>query len=341
MPGRNAARSAAMRIFLSALLMLGFLFAPPCAARAQAAPATVTVVGARQLPPPTQKRIRSQARRHIAELNDFFDYEYNKPVRIFVAATQQEFQAETGADAPHWAVALAGGRKIYMGPRSSAEQRAFDTTLKHELAHVVLHDMFIRRPGALPRWLNEGLAVKVSGDWEMPDAWAASQRDLYAALREGQDLDFSEITNGFPAAEWKARIAYAQSAHFTEYLYDRFGEKRMNNFLKRLAAGEDFDKAFRAAMGRRFDRVQEHWRGKMQGKSAMGLLLLSFLHVDTIIWAVMALLVVLAFFRFLHKRYFRGSSDDGDNYDDDEEVDEWDYWDEDAMGHKPWRPGRD
>jgi hypothetical protein len=334
-PGMERAKRAAFAV----------LFALMCMSSLPARAQTVTVAAARPLSPAAEKRIREQALRHIADLNNYLDYDFNKPVRIFVAATQREFQRETGPDAPHWAVALASGRKVFMGPGASASAAEFDATLKHELAHVALHDMFVRRPQSLPRWLDEGLAVTISGTWEMPEAWAASRRDLYAALRDGEDMPLSEINGGFPASEWKARIAYAQSAHFTEYLYERFGRDRMNEFLKRLARGEDFDKAFRAATGKRFDRVEEYWRGRMRGKSAVGLFLLGLMHFDTMIWALMALLVVLGFLRFMVKRGFGRSArrHGADDYldDDDEDIDEWEYWDEDAMGHKPWRPGRD
>ena len=332
--GRRPAKGLTALLAALAVLMI-------CAAQAHAEPVSINVAGARPISAQARERIRNQSRKDISELNEFFAYNYGKPVKIFVAATQQEFAEAVGPDLPYWAAAIADGRRVFMGPRADSGTRNFASTLKHELCHVVLYDMFVRRPHALPRWLNEGLAVHVSGDWELSDDWAASKRDLYSSLRQGSIPDFSDIAGGFPASEWKARDAYAQSAFFVEYLYDRFGNERMNGLLKRLARGQKFDKAFHAATGRRFDRVEEHWRGRMHGKSAMGLFLLSLMHVDTLIWVFMALLIVIGFLRYVFKRYFRTSSDDDDDYDDDDDVDEFEYWDEHAMGHKPWRPGRD
>lgn len=303
----------------------------------------VYVSGSKQMTAQSRNDVAVLAAQQIGELNDYYGSNFDRIVQIIVTGRQQEFAAAAGTGAPDWAMAVASPRRVVIGPLAEVDSRQFASTLKHELSHVVLDDMFVAHPENLPQWLNEGLAVMVSGEWDMPEAWTSSKTELYTALRNGDFIDFDELTGSFPSASWKARLAYAQSFHFTDYLVQKFGREKIDALLKKLAAGEEFDSAFKSATGKDFDDVEEYWKAKLHGQSGPALLLLSLWNIDNLIWFVMALLVVLGFARYLWRRKRKKMSDDDDDYDEDEDdyVDEWEYWDEESMGHKPWRPGRD
>ena len=187
--------------------------------------------------------------------------------------------------------------------------------------------------------------MHVSGEWEMPEAWTAGKTELFAALRNGEALDFEEITGSFPSAEWKARIAYAQSFHFTDYILRRFGKKEVVSLLHRLAGGENFEKAFEAATGEDFYDTERYWREKVAGRGGLALLLVGVQQFDTWLWSFMSLLVIVAFVRYLFKRRKGGSGSGGgggrygyfdDEWDDPPDI--LDEWDDDSMGNRPWRP---
>lgn len=277
----------------------------------------------------------------LAELEKFYGYGYSHPVWIILAMDEKSFHEETGGGAPSWAVAIAQRRKVVMrgaGKNYGAPQ--FEGTLKHELSHVLLAEMFAGSPpGALPRWLDEGLAVQQSGEWEMPDAWTDSKTELYAALKSGQALDFAEISDSFPFAGWKAKIAYAQSYHFTEYLINKYGGGKVAALLKKLASGEKFSIAFKSETGDSFADTEYYWREHVAGKGGLTLLLLGISRFDDYLWMLMALLVVAGFTRYMFKRNRR---DPDEKYLDDIDESEalYEDWDVDDLGFRPWRPGR-
>jgi hypothetical protein len=280
--------------------------------------------------------------RHLDELGKFYGFRYEHPVKVILAMDERAYGEAAGEDAPSWSVAVAQRRQIVIrraGENFGTQQ--FNSTLKHELSHVLLGEMFaLSRPGALPRWLDEGLAVYVSGEWEMPEAWTASKTEMYTALRSGQALDFDEISASFPYSEWKARIAYAQSYHFVAYLIKRFGEDRMRGFLKHLAAGEEFHHAFKASMREDFSDTEAYWRDHIAGRGGLMLFFIGISQFDNYIWMMMSLLVIAAFIRYLIKRLRRSDDSSGASLDFDDPDDFDEEWDEDSMGHRPWRPGR-
>ena len=321
---------AARRFSATLIFVLSFLFV----AAQHSAALTVNVRAQGRISKSAEREVTSLVESQIAELSEYYDFRYDKQVTVFIAGTEQGFAEEVGPGVPYWAAAIARRRYAALSPRAGIDSQRFESTLKHELSHVVLGEKFARRPGALPRWLNEGLSMSVSGEWDMNEGWITSKSELYSALKNGKLMDFEDISDGFPAATWEARLAYAQSFHFTDYLLRRFGHKRMNDLLDRLARGEEFHSAFKAATGKRFSRAHEYWKARLEGVGGVGLLLLSLYHVDTLIWGGMALLVLLAFFRFLWRR----RRDEREEEDLDEGDDLWDQWDDDTMGRRPWRP---
>src|SRR4029078_11527702 len=79
--------------------------------------------------------------------------------------------SETGS--PIWADGLFDpvlGR-IQVPAHDALADRAWLTrVLRHEFVHALLHDQFGPAGSALPTWLNEGLAMELSGDrWSDPD----------------------------------------------------------------------------------------------------------------------------------------------------------------------------
>lgn len=323
-----------------------FLVALMCAAFSQRACAAKIIVtgGGGRFSDAVRTEVADMAGKQLRELEEFYGYTCRRPVKVFLFTDEKAFEREAGADVPEWAVAIAQPGAVYMrraGTNFGSPQ--FESTLKHELSHVLLDEMFAGKPGALPRWLDEGLAVYVSGEWEMPEAWTQSKTELYAALRSGKSLDFNEISDSFPLSDWKARVAYAQSYHFVAFMMKRYKRDGVVSLLNRLAAGEEFRRAFKESMGADFDETVQYWREKVAGKGGFALLLIGINGLDYIIWTFMALLVVAGFVRYLvrRKRGIASSLGGGDYYDDDEEDDPLDDWDEDSMGYKPWRPGRE
>jgi len=84
---------------------------------------------------------------------------------VVVLHAKSTFQSETGS--PIWADGLFDpvlGR-IQVPAQDALADRAWLTrVLRHEFVHALLHDQFGPAGSALPTWLNEGLAMELSGD---------------------------------------------------------------------------------------------------------------------------------------------------------------------------------
>jgi hypothetical protein len=84
-------------------------------------------------------------------------------LQIRVNESTGDFVGRTGQ--PWWAAAATKGNKIELQPVSILKRRGvLNTTLKHELAHVVID--IVSRDRA-PRWLEEGFAIYLSGEGAM------------------------------------------------------------------------------------------------------------------------------------------------------------------------------
>ena len=86
------------------------------------------------------------------------------PFRLILAHDADGLNRLTGGRAPAWGagITLPGPRLVAL--RADADPSG---TLRHELAHLVLHDA-VQVP--MPLWFEEGYAVYAAGEWDLLDA---------------------------------------------------------------------------------------------------------------------------------------------------------------------------
>jgi hypothetical protein len=130
-----------------------------------------------------------------------------------------DFTGRTGQ--PWWAAAATKGNKIELQPVAILKRRGvLNTTLKHELAHVVID--FVSHDRA-PRWLEEGFAIYLAGEGAMYShtnrgmlideelekrlEHPRSQADMRAAYADAYLKVKEMIRNGGEASVWKKLAA--------------------------------------------------------------------------------------------------------------------------------------
>jgi stage II sporulation protein D len=119
------------------------------------------------------------------------------PIAISVHDSTAAFIAATGQAG--WVAAVTRGRRIELQPPALLQkQRILNTTLRHELAHVVIEAL---GQGSAPRWLAEGLAIHFAG--------------------EGSALERVEIKGQLALPELERRLARPAAAVATRELYAR------------------------------------------------------------------------------------------------------------------------
>ena len=175
-------------------------------------------------------------------------------VRIIIAPDQEYFHSvqPAGAQVPEWAVGVAYPQlnMIVLLKNSGGD---ILKTFEHEMCHILLGQAF--GPGhQVPRWLNEGMAVIVAGEWSM-------QRlsTMTMAVLTGKLLPMDDITHAFPRDGRRAELAYCQSFYFISFLKSSFGNDAFRTFLNIYSVGKDFKLALWKAYYLRWDEIEQLW----------------------------------------------------------------------------------
>jgi hypothetical protein len=161
------------------------------------------------------------------------------------------FPARTGS--PGWAGGLFDGSiHLPMG----AAVAATDRSLKHEVAHAVVHRL---SGGHAPAWLDEGLALCLEGGGT--GVWSE-----VLARHGGAIAPLASLHGSFLGlAPGPARVAYAESYAATLALIRRHGLSGVRRLLAALAGEPDVSRAFERALGERYEDFDAAWRAEGPG----------------------------------------------------------------------------
>ncbi len=142
------------------------------------------------------------------------------PIDIFVYDSRDDFFGALGPGAREWtgAATYPELRTIFMwlGGGSSSY---LETTMTHEVTHVVFQDATTNPFHDPATWFNEGLAV-----WSEEHSAADQAGNVRAAADSGDLLAFDGITESFPIGDQAARLAYSEGATMVDMIVDTYGQ---------------------------------------------------------------------------------------------------------------------
>ncbi len=181
-------------------------------------------------------------------------------VRIVRDFAEMTRLAPEGAPPPAYASGVAYGPiKLVLvalvGPRG-AEPTKLEETLRHELVHIAVCDALGQ--GSVPRWFNEGLAVKLSGELAIDRV-----ETLKAASLSGSLFPITELDRKFHGNGHEVALAYAQSADFVRFLSRRDDHPRFVRLLDRVADGQPFEPALSNAYGSDLRKLEYQWKSDL------------------------------------------------------------------------------
>ena len=224
------------------------------------------------------------SQRRLAEELDLRSFHGSE---IVVAWDPPHFYRLAGSGTPHWAGAVANPeqrRIVLKSPRWGDARDDAGATIRHEMTHLAVGRL--RRGHWIPVWLEEGLAVHMSGLplGLNPDGGMTS---LSKALSLGElpELDQLEDLHGFGSAG--AELAYQQAESAVVYFLERHGRVAMVQLLTLVGRGMGFEEAFDKATGGGYYRFEHDWEDWLDGQRGLYFL------VDSASW-VWAGIVLLA-----------------------------------------------
>jgi hypothetical protein len=219
------------------------------------------------------------------------------PLRLIVVPDSRRLDSLTLGRAPKWgaAVALPSLRTIVL----RADGDDLTRTLRHELAHLALHQSIEVR---VPLWFDEGYAGWAAGEWERLGLLELNLTVARGALPGLRVLDAS-----LRGTETSADPAYALAVSAVTELARRNPTQTLGPLLQRLHHGTEFEAAVLATTGLSMDRFEEQWQHSVRRRYGLATWLLAGGG-----WALIAAIVLgLVHFRRRADQKRRAALDEG------------------------------
>lgn len=219
------------------------------------------------------------------------------PLRLIVVPDGRMLDSLSSGRAPSWgaAIAVPGARTILL----RADEGELARTLRHELAHLALHEALAVR---VPLWFDEGYASWAAGEWDR-----LGGLELNLAVVRGAVPSLTELDGALRGPAGSASDAYALAVSAVTELARRNPTGTLAPLLGRLEGGADFEGAVLATTGLTLDRFEQAWRREVRRRYSLGHWLIAGGG-----WAVLAILVVwLARRRRRADRVRRAALDEG------------------------------
>ncbi len=238
---------------------------------------------------PTALRLSRHIAATLPGLARELDLAIGNRIHVVVAPTQAAFHDLQPGRAPDWADGPAWPKHGWIflrAPRLRGQTtETLEMVLEHELVHILLGRAFGSR--TVPRWLQEGLAQLMAGEYTAETTKTLAQGTLGDNL-----ISLQELSRGFPKNPLRAHLAYAQSADLVAFIRNEYGPTALKKVIHGLAAGENFAPTIRRATGDLVEEVDHKWRSRLKASPFQ----LSPLMDEGVWWGLGAFLVPLAWF---------------------------------------------
>jgi hypothetical protein len=219
-------------------------------------------------------------------LADLLGETLDTTVTAYLAASEDEFSRITGPSIPDWGagVALLEHSKIIIkSPKYMKTGKSFRELIGHELTHIMLY----RAAGGrwLPRWIHEGLAMHVSGEWNIGQDILVARAAWTKNLIHLHRLEEMSVFNGA-----QANLAYTES-YLAVSSFLRGDPYRIADLLAIYRDTNDFPYSFQAVAGIDYSKWTHDWFQRISRQYH----LLLFIFDWKLFWLALPLLIVFLF----------------------------------------------
>lgn len=178
-------------------------------------------------------------------------------VLIAIAPDAKRFREWIGESAPEWGAAVAfpeRQRIVMQGSRAGADAGNPLVVLRHELAHLALHETV----GELaPRWFDEGYASVSAGEWNREIALETSVTMMWRVLPSR-----SQLEEGFYGGATQAQWSYALAHRVVSEMQAIDANNGLRNFFTHWQETRSFESALRLAYGMTGTQFDRYWHSR-------------------------------------------------------------------------------
>ncbi|MBM4193446.1 MAG: hypothetical protein FJ202_03575 [Gemmatimonadetes bacterium] len=174
---------------------------------------------------------------------------------ILIAANESQFREWIGPGIPEWGIAVAfpeQHRIVMQGRDAGADAGDPRVTLRHELAHLALHE---RMGAAAPHWFDEGYASYAAGEWGRDEILASS---FVLAIRGTPR--FAGLDSLISAGSARASQGYALAHRAVADMAALGNERGLALLFQHWPGSRNLDEALRRAYGVTLDGFEDTWR---------------------------------------------------------------------------------
>lgn len=226
------------------------------------------------------------------EIMEYLGTAFEGRTKVYLAPSSREFQEiQPRGEVPSWSVAVAYpglNLIIIKSPRATKGGHIdLGKVFKHEFTHIALGRAF-KGKGKVPRWLNEGLAMYISREWDLSRVSTMTRAVLTDSL-----IPLSEIIHSFPQEADRAELAYSESFYLISFLISRYGKGSFHRFIKVYSGGKGLKEALMEVYGIRLERLEERWRNYLKLRFSW----IPIVTSTTTLWFLITIAFILAYLR--------------------------------------------
>ncbi len=210
-------------------------------------------------------------------------------VEVRFARNVEEMRSLCPRQPPDWADAVAfSPDNIIVISLTTSHHRpvSLETVFRHELAHLVIR--WSVGGAHIPKWFNEGLAIMLSGELPMERFKA-----LWPAAARGRTTPLRRLDRSFPAREFEANRAYAESADLVRFLSRYRGGWRLRELLERVREGEPFYEALSSTWGMSVAALEDAWQRDLRRRYSV----IPSVTAGFTLWVLVAVVAVVAYIK--------------------------------------------
>ena len=230
-------------------------------------------------------------------LEELFGWRFDIRPQVVLVAANRNFR-QLSRDEHIVAYAVPDKNLIVIDySRMNIQPFTLNTTLKHELCHLMLHRHIADRN--LPRWLDEGVCQWVSdgiGEILINKDWSG----LDAAVMAGRIIPFKRLSEYFPRDELSLILAYEQSKSVVNYLDRQFGTRAILEILDSLKSGRTLETALMNRLGISPAQLEDAWLDHLASTPRWLVFLAN--HLYGILFFLAAVLTMFGYVRHRRRR---------------------------------------